>query len=134
MFTRAVIIINTLIFILVIPYLEISATHLYNPDWPGHARLHEAWQLISNSALALFAVSLLWKNRYLMLSLTISFILSSSFVVAFLLQNFYGGTMKHSDGSELLIAGINPAFGILLILSSAMFLLLIWLRFSAEEH
>jgi len=133
MFIRAVIILNALIFVFVIPYLEISATHLYSPDWPGHARLHEAWQLICNAVLALFAVSLAWQKRYLTISLTISFVLCSSFVAAFLLQNSYGGTMKHSDGSELLIAGINPAFGLLLLLSAAILMLLIWQKFRMKS-
>jgi hypothetical protein len=27
------------------PLLEANVAHVLNPEWPPHARLHEAWQL-----------------------------------------------------------------------------------------
>ena len=117
MYGRITITLHALLFIAVIPYLEVSPTHVFNPDWPGHARLHEVWQLIANAAFALLATILAWRYKSIVTALVISLVLSGSFITAYGLQGQYGGTMKHSDGSELLIGGVNPAFGLLLIFS-----------------
>lgn len=45
-----------LLFGLIVPILEVNATHLLNPLWPSHGRLHEAWQLLTNTAIALTCV------------------------------------------------------------------------------
>lgn len=114
---RVTITFNAAIFILVLPALEISATHIFNEDWPGHARLHNAWQLVTNACLAILATWLAWRGATVALALVISTILSASFVSAFALQDLYGGTMQHSDGSELLVYGVNPAIGLLSVLT-----------------
>lgn len=98
---------------LLTPILEISPTHVFNPDWPGHARLHVAWQLVTNSALALLCVWLAWRRGKGRLAATIAFIVTCGFLFAFALSRFYGGTMRHSDGSELLVGGINVAVALM---------------------
>jgi len=125
MITRITISLHAIIFILVIPYLEVSPSHLFNPDWPGHARLHEAWQLIANAFLALLATILVWRSRDAVMPIVISLILSISFVLAYALQGTYGGTMEHSDGTELLIWGVNPAIGLLLVFTLILSALLL---------
>ena len=116
---------SALIFVLVIPFLEVSPTHVLNPDWPGHARLHEVWQLTSNIALSLLACWLVLTERSVKLGLGIGLILSGAFVVAWLSSSFYGGSMLHSDGTEVAIGNINLGVLIMLInlllLSAAMF-------------
>lgn len=98
---------------LLTPILEISPTHVFNPDWPGHARLHVAWQLATNSALALLCVWLAWRRGKARLAATIALIVTGGFLFAFALSRFYGGTMQHSDGSELTISGINVAVALM---------------------
>lgn len=35
--------IGILFYALAVPLLEINATHVFNPEWVPHARLHEVW-------------------------------------------------------------------------------------------
>ncbi|MDF1686697.1 MAG: hypothetical protein P1U50_07870 [Parvibaculaceae bacterium] len=108
---------NAFIFVVVLPVLEIGPSHVFNQDWPGHARLHEVWQLLSNATFALFSVWLVWWQGKPLYAAFISLVLSGSFLIAYFVRGTYGGTMTHSDGSELLLYGVNPAFGLLLALS-----------------
>lgn len=105
------------IFVVLLPVLEVGPSHVFNPDWPGHARLHEVWQLLSNATFALFAVWLVWRQGKPLYAAFISLVLNGSFLVAYAARAGYGGTMKHSDGSEMLLYGVNPAFGLLLSLT-----------------
>lgn len=118
--TRTIVVLNALIFIIVVPYLEVSATHIFNTEWPSHARLHNVWQLLTNGALSIGAVILVFRKKLSILPQLLSLAVSGSFVLAYLLKNHFGGSMQHSDGSELLVAGINPAVVLLIVLSSLL--------------
>lgn len=118
--TRTIVILNALIFIIVVPYLEISTTHIFNTEWPSHARLHNVWQLLTNGALSIGAVILVFRKKLSILPQLLSLAISGSFVIAYFLKSQYGGSMQHSDGSELLVAGVNPAVVLLVVLSSLL--------------
>lgn len=92
-----------------VPILEIGPTHVFNPDWPGHARLHEVWQLLTNGVLAALAIWLAAARQQSRLASLIGLALNGSFLAAVLLSPVYGGTMRHSDGTELVVGGINLA-------------------------
>ena len=94
---------------LIVPILEIGSTHVLNPHWPGHARLHEVWQLMTNSGLAFLCLWLAWNKQNVRLGSLIGLIIYVSFLMALLLSPLYGGTMRHSDGTELLIGSVNAA-------------------------
>ncbi|MEP2987894.1 MAG: hypothetical protein ABJN65_17850 [Parasphingorhabdus sp.] len=91
----------------VLPYMEISDSHLFNPEWPSHARLHEAWQLIENAAISILALILVWKGIAPKIGIMLGLILSISFLLAWLLGPLYGGSMAHSDGTEFAIGGVS---------------------------
>ena len=57
------VLLTSLVFGLLIPILEINQTHLFNSEWPSHARLHEAWQLITNTAISALALYLAWTGK-----------------------------------------------------------------------
>lgn len=118
--TRTIVILNALLFIIVVPYLEISATHIFNNEWPSHARLHNVWQLFTNGALSIGAIILVCRNKLSILPQLLSLAVSGSFILAYILSGYYGGSMQHTDGSELLMAGINPAAVLLMILSGLL--------------
>jgi hypothetical protein len=92
-----------------LPILEVGPTHVFNPAWPGHARLHEVWQLITNSALGLFALWLAWRHGLERIACAIGLLQCLGFLTAFALAPLYGGTMRHPDGTEMAIGGINVA-------------------------
>jgi len=103
---------------LLTPILEIGPTHVFNPDWPGHARLHEVWQLVTHSALALMCLYLTWCGDQSRLASLIALVVTGGFLAAYGLSVFYDGTMKHSDGREVTIGGVNSAVAIMVVAAS----------------
>lgn len=91
-------------FAVVTPVLEVSPTHVFNPDWPGHARLHDVWQLITHSAIAVYLTWLVWLRGREREGCVLALIVIVSFLVAHVLSPLYGGSMSHSDGIELTFA------------------------------
>jgi hypothetical protein len=86
-----------IIYAFVVPVMELNSTHLFNPDWVPHARTHEAWQLITNTSFGVLALWLIWKRDNPQLAGVISTIIMGSFLIAFLLQDSYGGSMAISS-------------------------------------
>ena len=44
-------------------FFDWNATHIYNPDWPPHAKFHNAQTMLLGTALGLFSLTLLWRVR-----------------------------------------------------------------------
>ncbi|GAA4279301.1 hypothetical protein [Aquimarina mytili] len=110
---------SVVLYAIVVPYLEINNTHVFNPDWTPHVRIHEVWQLFTNTSIGVLCLWLVWKKSEVLLSSILSMIITGSFLVAFALQDTYGGSMKFLDGSEKTILGINigvVGFGLAFIL------------------
>ncbi len=96
-----------LVFGAVVPYLEINATHVFNPAWPSHARLHEVWQLATNSMIALYCLWKIWGESKLREAAGFTLLVTGGFFIAWILQGVYGGSMLHADGTEKLLLGMN---------------------------
>jgi hypothetical protein len=92
--------IGILFYAVVVPILEINDTHVFNPEWPAHARLHEVWQLATNCSLGAFALWLIWKRGEIRLPCLLTFFIFGSFIFSYLTGTLYGGSMVLSDGSE----------------------------------
>jgi len=126
MLHKLIITLCVILYAVVVPILEINATHVFNPDWAPHVRIHEVWQLLTNSCLGTLCLWLTWSQRRLMLSAVVSLMVTGGFLVAFTLQESYGGSMQHMDGSEKIILGMNigvVGFGLVAILLSAVLFL-----------
>lgn len=126
MSARILVTICVLIYAVLVPVLEINATHVFNPAWVPHARLHEVWQLITNSALGLLCLWLTWSRREVRLPSALAIIITGAFLLAYVVREGYGGSMVHPDGSEKLLLGINAgvmAFGLVILLSTVALLL-----------
>lgn len=101
---------SALIFVVLLPYLEISETHIFNPEWPGHARFHNAWQLTANAALSVLALALVWKQSAPKIGMGIALIINVSLLIALMAGPlFSGSTIIVSHSSDLAIGGINVA-------------------------
>lgn len=119
MIVKVLALVNAVIFIVVVPYLEVSSTHVFSDHWPGHARLHDVWQLMCNGTFSLAAVVLAFSDRRMhWMSATIVGVINITFLVALGLGPQYGGTMQYGDGSELLMADINPAVVVVWVLAA----------------
>jgi hypothetical protein len=116
---KSLITFGIILYAIVVPYLEINPSHVFNPDWTPHVRIHEVWQLITNSSIGILCLYLLWYKNEIKLSAILSLLIMGGFLLAFLIKESYGGSMKYLDGSENTIFGINLglfAFGIAFLL------------------
>lgn len=109
MITKIAITFSVILYAIVVPFLDINETHVWNPDWTPHARIHEVWQLMTNSSIGVLCLWLVWCKNEVKLSTLLSLLVMGGFLLAFLLKEGYGGSMKYLDGSEKTIAGINMA-------------------------
>jgi len=100
---------SVILYAIVVPFLDINETHVWNPDWTPHARIHEVWQLITNSSIGVLCLWLVWYKKEVVLSSLLSILVMGGFILAFFLKDGYDGSMKYLDGSEKTILGINMA-------------------------
>jgi len=118
-----------LLFVVVLPVLEVGPTHLVNPTWPAHARIHEAWQLLSNACLSLACLWLAFRKGEVRWAGLLGLCLTLPFLVAVLLQGLYGGSLTHvQNGEEQKTALV--AVPIMLVLSAGLIATLL----RAERH
>lgn len=101
-----------LVFGLLIPMLEVNATHLFNPDWPQHARFHDAWQLITNASLAVLCLWLVWVRGEIALAAAIGACVMGGVVLAHALGDLYEGYATYEGGTELTLLGLPAAVAI----------------------
>ncbi len=129
---KSIITFSIVLYAIAVPVLEINDTHVFNPDWTPHVRIHEVWQLITNSAIGALCLWLVWVKKEFNLSTVLSMLVTGGFLLAYTLQDSYGGSMKYLDGSEKTILGINigvVGFGI-----SFMLLLLLSFRLKSQKN
>lgn len=119
-----------LLFGLIVPILEVNATHLLNPLWPSHARLHEAWQLLTNWAIAVACLWLTWRAGRVREAAALALLVVGGLLIAWASGPLYGGNMLHTDGSQIALGGINVAV-IAMILAAAG---LIWALVPQRGH
>lgn len=119
MITKLFLTFGILIYAIGVPILEINSTHVFNTDWTPHVRIHEVWQLITNSSIGVFSLWLVWYKQKIIFPCILGILITGGFLLAFILQDFYGGSMKYLDGSEKTLIGINIGvlgFGIVFII------------------
>jgi len=104
---KSIITFSVFLYAVAVPFLEINATHVFNPNWTPHVRIHEVWQLITNSSIGILCLWLVWVRKDTKISTILSLLITGGFLLAYILQDFYGGSMKYLDGSEKTLLGIN---------------------------
>lgn len=109
-----------LLFVVVLPWLEWNATHVFNPQWPPHARLHEVWQLATNAAFGALGLALAWSRRRLAEACVLGLVMSGAFLVAWAARGVYGGSMAGTTTGALGSAGVDVAV-LAMGLSAAVF-------------
>lgn len=83
--------------------VEFNKTHATNPLWPGHARFHLVWQVLSHALSSLLAIGLLWwispcpPERFYIAALLLGAPLFS-FLIAVVVRHIYQGTLHDANG------------------------------------
>ena len=86
--------------------LDIGDTHLFNPDWDEHSRVHEVWRLVTNFMIAFLGLYLIWKNNMLFLASLLSLCMILGFMISVITMPFYNGLAVGNGIDELSPFGI----------------------------
>jgi hypothetical protein len=117
---------------------DMNRTHLFHPAWTGHARFHLVWAALSQSAISMVALRLLWDHgpyavercKY---AVVIGACMTAGFWGALIIKRWYRGTLHDPEGippiagkvdgniiAVLLIDGLLAWGGLLLPLHGGM--------------
>lgn len=99
---------GVLVYALLIPFLEINDSHVFNQSWPPHARLHEAWQLATHCGLGMLALWLAWWRQQVRLAGALNILVMGGVLVAHGMAGVYGGSV-HSGNLETAVLGVPLA-------------------------
>jgi len=86
--------------------IDVGITHLLNPDWDAHARVHEVWRLSTNSFIAFIGLYLIWIMQKELLAALLSLCLLLGFWVSVFLMPFYDGLAVGQGVDELAPFGV----------------------------
>ena len=117
--------------------VDINSSHLLNPDWDSHARVHEAWRLSTNLFIFLLAIFLLWSKGQEILASFLSLCIHLGFVISALLMPFYGGKPigEGIPEPEIINIPLNMlVFFFLFFLQSFVLLLLLRERINSKGY
>ncbi|WP_188237810.1 hypothetical protein [Sphingopyxis sp. LK2115] len=120
LFRRILLTLSVSVLGVLVPYLEYGPTHVFNPDWPGHAKLHDVWQLATNSVFSAAAAYLAWTRPDLRMAARLGLVAPIAFLAAYLTMDLYGGSMVNSDGTELKFGSVNASLVMMLIVSGIL--------------
>ena len=71
--------------------LDIGDTHLFNPDWDEHSRVHEVWRLATNIMIAFLGLYLIWKKNMHSIASLLSLCMILGFMISVITMPFYNG-------------------------------------------
>jgi hypothetical protein len=120
MLSKLLITIGIIFYGVAVPILEVNPTHVFDMTWTSHERLHEVWQLTTNSSIAVYCFWLVWVREKTQLPGILGLLVTGGFLLAYVIRSGYGGSMVLSDGSEKTVFGANlglVGFGVVVILT-----------------
>ena len=107
------------------PLADLNATHVGNPLWSAHARLHTVWLICTNSLISLLALVILWRGAQqpargavLLASALVGAVLLGFFVAA-ATQSMYGGALTDPNGIPFQVGPLDAnlaGFSVLAVL------------------
>ena len=103
------------LFLIVIPYLEINASHVFNPEWPAHARFHEVWQLTTNGLLGVFCLWLTWVKNEISIASVLCSCVMGGVAVAHFIGDYYGGSVLTGNLNTAILGLELAVFASLLV-------------------
>jgi len=104
------------------PIADLNATHVANPLWAGHARLHTMWLISTNSLVMIVALRLLWSGPPVRRTVLLASVLVGAVVLGFFIaaatQSLYGGTLTDPNGIPFRVGPLDAnlaGFGFLAV-------------------
>ena len=122
MISRILITLATLLYGIAPLFADLNATHVLNPAWTPHSRVHMVWLLGTNSCIAAVALWLLWFRAQLVLSAILGFCVMAGFWIAVATSSLYGGALSDARGIDTKTLGMEGnvlVFGIITIMLAA---------------
>ncbi len=86
--------------------VDVGSSHLFNPDWDAHARVHEVWRLSTNFLIFSLGIYLLWVKKNEVLSAFLSLCIHLGFVFSAATMSLYGGAAIGEGVPEPSVIGI----------------------------
>ena len=86
--------------------LDIGDTHLFNPNWDQHSRVHEVWRLATNFMIAFLGLYLMWKKNMYVIASLLSLCMILGFMISVITMPFYNGLAVGNGIDELRPFGI----------------------------
>jgi hypothetical protein len=71
--------------------LDIGDTHLFNPSWDEHSRVHEVWRLATNFMVTSLGLYLIWNKNMLSIASLLSLCMILGFMVSVITMPLYNG-------------------------------------------
>lgn len=105
---RILVTFGVLIFAVVVTVMEINASHVFNTEWPPHARFHEVWQLTTNCAIGLLCIWLTWFKRGVRLAGILVIMVMGGVLFAHMMKDLYGGSIQSGNVGNTVL-GLEPA-------------------------
>ena len=87
---------------------DLNPSHLFNPNWTPHARMHLTWLLSTNFLLAMYALYLVWGAKEVLRAGLLGLCVVGVFWVATLTRDLYGGMLVDPDLPADFVMGLNP--------------------------
>jgi len=112
---------------------DFNATHLFNPDWPPHARLHMMMLFCTTGAFTLLGLYLCWgptgsRLQNLKLSAVAGTLYMYGTVTAALTMPYYGGSMEWTDTSARAASLANENFVVFIYVTAIFTALTIFMH------
>jgi hypothetical protein len=112
---------------------DFNATHLFNPDWPPHARLHMMMLFMTTGAFTLLGLYLCWgpaesRLQSLRLSAVAGTLYMYGTVIAALTMPNYGGSMEWTDAAPRAATLANENFVVFIYVTIIFTALLIFMH------
>ncbi len=120
MLAKGLVTLGVLVFLLVIPILELNPSHVFNPAWPAHARLHEVWQLATNCMLGLLCLWLSWVKEDIRMASVLSIMVMGGALFAHLTEGLYGGSILSGNTSATIFGLELAAFAAITVIVLAL--------------
>lgn len=126
MLGRIIMTIATLMYGVIPPFVDLTETHVFHPDWTPHARMHMVWLLGTNTSIAVLALYFLWLHQSsrplgVRLAGVLGLCVYGGFMLSASTISIYGGSLSDRGG-------VPPIMGMdanIIAFSLALLLLLV---------